>query len=84
MERRIPSSIREVAGATLMISTMGGYSVLADGDYIGYLHACQGNQFNAYQRVPGGTDNWLGKYVEEEAVRAILGACGRTAPDGAT
>ena len=83
MERRTRSRTREIAGATLTISAMGGYSVLADGDYIGYLHACQGDQFNAYQRVPGGTDNWLGKYVEEEAVRAIMGACGRAIPDEA-
>jgi len=83
VERRVPSRTREIAGATLMISTMGGYSVLVDGDYVGYLHASQGGQFNAYQRVPGGTDSWLGRYVEEDAVRAIMSACGRATPDEA-
>ena len=77
MERRVPSSTREIAGATLTVSTMGGYSVLVDGDYIGFMHAAQGNLFNAYQRVPGETGNWLGKFAAEDAVRAIMGACGR-------
>jgi hypothetical protein len=77
VERRVPSRTREIAGATLTISTMGGYSVVVDGDYIGFMHAAQGNMFNAYQRVPGGTGNWLGKFVEEDAVDAILKACGR-------
>lgn len=76
MERRVPSSTREIAGATLTISTRGGYSVLVGDRYVGYMHAAHGNRFNAYQRVPGGTDTWLGKYVEEDAVRAIVDACG--------
>ena len=77
MERRIPSRTREVAGATLTISTVGGYSISVAGDYIGYLHASQGGQFNTYLRVPDGMDEWLGKYREEDAVRAVIGACGR-------
>lgn len=83
MERRVPFSSREVAGATLTISTMGGYSVLVDGHYIGFIHAVQGNLFNAYQRVPGGTDTWLGKHAEADAVHAILNACGRAPEEAA-
>jgi hypothetical protein len=83
VERRIASSTREIAGANLTISTMGGYSVTVDGDYIGYMHAAQGNLFNAYERVPGGPDNWLGKYVEEAAVRAIKAAYGRAQAEAA-
>jgi len=76
--RTVPSRTREIAGAVLVISTSGGHSVLVDGDYIGFLHAAQGNMFNAYQRVPGQSGNWLGKFGEEDAVRAIMSACGRT------
>ena len=83
MERRVPFSTREIAGATLTTSTMGGYSVEVDGRYVGYMHASQGDQFNAYRRVPGADDCWLGTYVEEDAVRAIMGAVGLTAPDEA-
>ena len=83
MEHRVPSRAREIAGATLTISTTGGYSVLVDGDYIGYLHVSQGDQFNAYQRVAGGTDKWLGKFAVDDGVRAVMGACGRAAPPNA-
>ena len=83
MERRVPSSTREIAGAKLTISTMGGYSVTVDDIYIGFLHASQGNLFNAYQRMPGGVPNWLGKYVEEAAVRAIKAAYGRAQAEAA-
>lgn len=78
MDRRVPSSTREVAGATLTISTMGGYSVLDGDDYIGFLHAAQGSLFNAYLRVPDAPADWLGKYTAEDGVRAIMRACGRT------
>lgn len=78
MERRVPSSTREIAGARLMVSTRGGYSVLVDGDYIGYMHAAQGSLFNAYQRVPGSEpDLWLCKVRLEDAVSAIMLAAGR-------
>jgi hypothetical protein len=83
VERRVPYSTREIAGATLTISTMGGYSVTVDGDYIGFMHAAQGNLFNTYQRVPGEEANWLGKYVQDDAVRAIVGACGRATEEAA-
>jgi hypothetical protein len=81
MKRYVLSRTREIAGAVLTISTSGGYSVLVDGDYIGFMHAAQGNMFNAYQRVPGKSGNWLGKFGPEDAVRAIMSACGR-APRG--
>lgn len=83
MERRIPASTREIAGATLTISTMGGYSVTVAGDYIGFIHAAGGGLFNAYQRVTDRPDNWLGKFVEEDAVRAILDACGQALAEAA-
>jgi hypothetical protein len=83
VERRVPSRNREIAGATLTISTSGGYSITVDGDYIGFIHAAQGNLFNAYERVPGARGNWLGKYGEEDAVRAIMAACGRTSAEAA-
>ena len=83
MERRVPSSTREIAGANLTISTMGGYSVEVDGVYIGFMHASQGNLFNAYQRVPGQPDNWLGMFIAEDAVHAIMGACGRAPAEAA-
>jgi hypothetical protein len=77
VERRIASSTREIAGAVLTVSTMGGYSVEVDGDYIGFMHAAQGDLFNAYQRVPGESGNWLGKFGAEDAVRVIMRACGK-------
>ncbi|SDT74472.1 hypothetical protein [Actinoplanes derwentensis] len=76
MERRIPSSTQEIAGATLTISTMGGFSVEIDGRYIGFMHATHGALFNAYQRVPGERGNWLGRHSKEGAVRAIMRANG--------
>ena len=84
MERRVQSHTRELAGATLIASTTGGYSVLAgDGSYLGYLHASPDGLVNTYQRVPGGLAQWLGKYSEENAVRAILAASGRTPVEAA-
>lgn len=81
MDRAVPSRTPEIAGATLTISTTNGYSVEIDGDYVGFMHAAQGDMFNAYQRVPGKPGNWLGKFRAEDAVRAIMSACGR-APRG--
>jgi hypothetical protein len=83
VERRIPSGTRQIAGATLTISTMGGYSVTVGGDYIGFMHTIEAGLFNTYQRVPGKPDCWLGRYGEEDAVRAIMEACGRE-PAGVT
>ena len=76
MERRIPSSTQKISGATLTISTMGGFSVEIDGRYIGFMHATHGALFNAYERVPGERGNWLGQYPKEGAVHAIMRASG--------
>jgi hypothetical protein len=82
MERRVPGGQREIAGAVLTVSTMGGYSVTHRSDYVGYLHASVGDKFNVYQRKAGAADDWLGKYRLEEGVKAILRACGRTVDEG--
>ena len=51
-------------------------------DYLGYLHASVGDQFNVYQRKVNAVDDWLGKYRLEEGVKAILRACGRAVEEG--
>ena len=82
MERRVPGGQREIAGAVLTVSTMGGYSVTHRRDYVGYLHASLGDKFNVYRRKANAADDWLGKYRLEEGVEAILRACGRTVGEG--
>ncbi|MDQ1721488.1 MAG: hypothetical protein QOI26_1222 [Pseudonocardiales bacterium] len=82
MERRVPGGQREIAGAVLTLSTKGGYSVTHRSDYLGYLHASVGDQFNAYRRKVNEMDDWLGKYRLEDGVKAILRACGRTVAEG--
>jgi hypothetical protein len=82
MERHVPGGQREIAGAVLTLSTMGGYSVTHRGDYLGYLHASVGDQFNAYRRKANAMDDWLGKYRLEEGVKAILRACDRAVEEG--
>lgn len=83
LERRVPSSTRTVHGATLTMSTMGGYSVTHEGDYLGFIHATQGDLWNTYLRVPeDSAADWLGKLRQDDAVLAILRAAGR-ATDGA-
>jgi hypothetical protein len=82
MERRVPGGQREIAGALLTVSTMGGYSVTHRSDYVGYLHASVGDKFNVYQRKANAQDDWLGKYRLEDGVKAILRACGRTVDEG--
>lgn len=77
LERRVPLSIRTVHGATLTMSTMGGYSVTHEGDYLGFIHAAQGDLWNAYLRVPEEAADWLGKLRQDDAVLAILRAAGR-------
>ncbi len=47
MERRVPGGQREIAGAVLTLSTMGGFSVTHQSDYVGYLHASVGDQFTS-------------------------------------
>lgn len=62
------------------MSTMGGYSVTHEDDYLGYLHMVE-DQFNAYRRKTGEADDWLGLFGLEDGVKAILHACGRTVPE---
>lgn len=74
-QRRVQPGRREVLpGVTLTTSTMGGYTVEHHGRYIGWIHAAEGDQWNAYLRGGqlGGTP--LGKYRQDEAVRAIVDA----------
>ena len=40
------------------------------------MYAAEGNLFNASQRVPGATGKWPGKFVAEDAVRAIEPSAG--------
>lgn len=82
MERRVPGERLEIAGAVLTVSTMGGYSVTHRGDYVGYLHASVGDQFNVYRRKVNEMDDWLGRYRLEDGVKAILRACGRRVEAG--
>jgi hypothetical protein len=82
LERRVPSGTRTVHGATLTMSTMGGYSVTYEGDYVGFIHAAQGDLWNAYLRVPEESADWLGKLRQDDAVLAILRAADR-ATEGA-
>jgi hypothetical protein len=82
MERRVPGGQREIAGAVLNLSTVGGFSVTHRSVYVGYLHASVGDRFNVYRRKVNDVDDWLGKYPLEEGVKAILRACGRTVDDG--
>lgn len=76
MERRVQPGKREILpGVTLAVSTMGGYSVERDGDYVGWIHASIGNQWNAYLRRPGEPlGELLGKFDQDEAVRRIIAA----------
>jgi hypothetical protein len=75
VERRVPPGKREILpGVTLTVSVRGGYSIERDGDYIGWIHASLGDRWNAYVRWPGAVGDLLGRYTEEEAVRAIVAA----------
>lgn len=62
---------REVMpGVTLTRSTQNGFSVITQGQYIGFLHASIGASWNAYVR-PG---VHLGRFEQDEAVRHIVAA----------
>jgi len=85
VERRVPPAKREVLpGVTLAVSVMGGYSVERKGDYIGWIHASIGDRWNAYVRRPGTSGDLLGRYAQEEAVKAIVAAwdAGAGVPNG--
>lgn len=73
IERQVLPRTWEIAGATLTVSTSGGYSVDYEGGYIGYIHASVGGQWNAYRRRVGVPDDYLGKFGQAEAVRQIVG-----------
>ena len=75
MERRVPPAKREILpGVTLTVSVIGGYSIERDGDYIGWIHASFGDHWNAYVRRPGTAGDLVGRFVQEEAVKAIVTA----------
>lgn len=75
--RRVPPGERHIAGARLVTSTSGGYSVCLGDDYLGYVHASMGDQWRAYRRRVNELDDYLGRMGIEDAVRAILRAAGR-------
>jgi hypothetical protein len=85
VERRVPPAKREVVPrVTLTVSVIGGYSIERDGDYIGWIHASLGDRWNAYVRRPGTGGDLVGRFVQEEAVNAIVAAWDRATllPDG--
>ncbi|WIM97582.1 hypothetical protein ACTOB_001115 [Actinoplanes oblitus] len=61
-------------GVTLTVSVMGGYSIERDGEYIGWIHASLGDRWNAYVRRPGSSGDLVGRYAQDDAVRAIVAA----------
>jgi hypothetical protein len=75
VKHRVASAEREVLpGIVLKVSVMGGYSVEREGDYIGWIHAGVGDQWNAYVRRPGSAGDCVGRFSQEEAVKAIAAA----------
>jgi hypothetical protein len=68
-------------GVTLTRSTLGGFSVEAGADYIGWMHASSGDYWNAYLRVPGAEGRYLGRFHPQvEAARRIAHAAGHPVP----
>lgn len=85
MDRRVPRGHREIVpGVALTVSTMGGYSIDRDGDYIGWIHASVGDQWNAYVRRPGTSGDFVGRFGQQDAVKAIMTAwdAGCALPNG--
>ena len=85
MARRVPPGSREILpGVALTVSVVGDYSVERDGDYIGWIHASIGNRWNAYVRRPGASGDLVGRFAQEEAVKAIVTAwdVGTVVPSG--
>jgi len=75
VERRVRPAKREVwPGVTLTVSVVGGYSVERDGEYIGWIHASYGDRWNAYVRRPGVGGDPIGRFAQDEAVKAIVTA----------
>ena len=73
-------------GVVLRRTTLGGFSIEADGDYIGWIHASSGDYWNAYLRVPGSAEGrYLGRFhPQAEAARRIVEASGRPTADPST
>jgi hypothetical protein len=71
-------------GVTLRRSVEGGYSVERGGEYIGWIHASLGDQWQAYVRRPGAGGDRLGRFSQVEAVRAVVTASGPPAPTSST
>jgi hypothetical protein len=65
-------------GVTLTRSTLGGYAVEWNGNYIGWIHASSGDTWNAYLRSArnGSAGSPLGRFTQNEAVRQIAIAAG--------
>jgi hypothetical protein len=85
VERRVPAAMREISpGVVLKASVMGGYSIERDGDYIGWIHASIGDRWSAYVRRPGTSGDLLGRYTQDDAVKAIVTAwdAGVVLPNG--
>jgi hypothetical protein len=75
VERRVPPGKHEVSpGIALDVSTMGGYSVMRGNEYLGWIHASVGDQWNAYVRKPGTTGDHLGRFKQDDAVKVIVEA----------
>lgn len=77
MEHRVLQRERTILGATLTVSTLNGWSVSIGRDYLGYLHASVGDQFNVYCCRRGRLDDWLARSSLVDGVRHILKAAGR-------
>ncbi|GGN75446.1 hypothetical protein GCM10010112_46670 [Actinoplanes lobatus] len=85
MERSVLPAKREILpGVILKVSVMGGYSVEREDDYIGWIHAGIGDRWSAYVRRPGTSGELLGRYTQDEAVKAIVSAweAGAVLPNG--
>ena len=71
MERRVPLNTRTIAGATLDVGSMGGYSVHLGGGKIGYVNRSAGDRWDAYRCAGNTSDEYIGRFELEEAVRRI-------------
>ena len=78
MQQQATSAEREIHGAMLEASTMNGYSVHHNGDYLGFIHAAGNGRWHTYLRVHSAPDESLGTMLgQDDAVCAILVAAGR-------
>jgi len=63
-------------GVTLTRSPLGGFAVEWNGNFIGWIHASSGDQWNAYLRRDGSSGTPLGRFTQNKAVRQIAIAAG--------